>query len=173
VCALLLLAIIVNGQEPTERIDFTLEYTGTVSGESMNFTLKSQSEEIRTLINPQGDIHYEIINQFFGPVSHLNGTFSWVDMGKTFKGAFFLSFGASHILQPHVLQLTSIDMGYVLRSNQEIMHTIGIFNVTYGQGAFAGANGGATLIGYNFADGQATWLVTGMFWIIPTAEKLW
>jgi len=168
VCALVLLAFLafVYGQET--RVDFTLEYTGILSMKNSTFSLKSTSQDIQTLINPQGDIHYHVINRFIGPVSLMNGTLSWVTQGKTFRSTFWLSFGADHITQPHVVQMTSLDMGYILPSHHDIMELSGVYNVTAGLGGFSGATGGVSVIGTNAIGGDATWLVTGIFWLPAT-----
>jgi len=158
-------------QDRYQRIDFSLEYTGKVSVTTMMFSLKTVSETITTMIDPTGDINYEISERIIGPVSLMNGTYNWVDVDKTFTSNFYLSFGGSHISQPHVISLTSLDLGFVLPSQPEITHVIAQYNVTSGIGAFQNATGGVTVIGYSMANGDATYLVSGIFWVVPPSKK--
>jgi len=167
--SLLVLALvsIVVSQDRLGRIDFVLEYLGTVTP-ALVFNMKAQSEVIRTLIDVEGDINYEIQQRFIGPVSYLNGTGKWVTEGQSLTGNFQLTFGGSHVTQDHVLNLVSLGNVYLLPAHPDVITYIGQFNVTSGLGAFQGATGGITVNGYQDNMGQATWLISGVFWVVPT-----
>jgi len=150
-----------------ELIDFTLEYTGTVDVKNLEFHLKAQSETIQTLIDPMGNINYVVIDRFMGPISYLNGTFAWVTVGESFTAKLVLSFGPEHTSQPHVLNLQTIGQATVIPAHHEVLHSIAQYNVTSGLGAFMGATGGVSVNGYHFGNGDATWVVSGVFFAPP------
>jgi len=120
------------------------------------------------LIDVEGDINYEIQQRFIGPVSVLNGTGKWVNVGESLTASLQLSFGGSHITQPHVLNLVTLGNVYILPAHSEVTTYVAQLNVTSGLGAFQGASGGITINGYQEdATGAATWLVSGVFWVVP------
>eukprot|EP01123_Difflugia_compressa_P003458 TRINITY_DN144_c0_g1_i1.p1 TRINITY_DN144_c0_g1~~TRINITY_DN144_c0_g1_i1.p1 ORF type:complete len:214 (+),score=46.98 TRINITY_DN144_c0_g1_i1:99-644(+) len=165
------LIAIVSSQDNRYRIDLILEYTGKVDWNNNQFSLTSVSETIQVLLATNGDIHYDVISRLRGPVSHLTGTLNWVTVGKSFTSTINLSFGGSHISQPHVLTATTIEYGYVLPAHHEVIASISQYNITGGQGAYASVSGGITVNGYHTIAGDATWLVNAVFWL-PNAPPM-
>eukprot|EP01124_Arcella_intermedia_P017998 TRINITY_DN24974_c0_g1_i1.p1 TRINITY_DN24974_c0_g1~~TRINITY_DN24974_c0_g1_i1.p1 ORF type:complete len:173 (-),score=10.13 TRINITY_DN24974_c0_g1_i1:65-583(-) len=155
-------------QEPTQRVDFSLEYIGAIDLTAKTFSLKAESQNIRTDINPEGHINYHVQDRFFGSVSHINGSFAWVQIGKTFISTMDLSFGGSHVSQPHVLHLATISNGYMLPAHPLVSTFVSDYQIVSGEGAYANATGGVTVNGYEYtADNRAVWLISGLFWITP------
>jgi len=103
----------------------------------------------------------------------VKGTIVWVATAQTFTAKLDWSFGGSHVSQPHVLHTTTLGTGYVLPSHHEVLTSIGQFNITGGEGAFAGATGGVTVNGYHDMSGAATWAVSAILWIprAPPSRK--
>jgi len=156
---------------PMRRIDVILEYTGIVDWKKSIITLSSVSEEIQTLIDVTGQINYDVITRLKGSVTFLNGTMAWNEMGVSYNATLDVSFGGSHIFQPHVIHATTLGPARVLPSHHEIMTSIAQCNITGGEGAFAGAVGGLTINGYHSVSGIATWVVNIIFWVpVPLLE---
>jgi len=164
------LVALVFSQENTYRIDLALEYTGNVNWKNNTVTLTATSETIRTILNNNGYINYDVITRLKGAVSAIQGPITWVVPGQTFTSVLTISFGASHIARPHVLHTSTLGTGFVLESHEDTLTTVSQYNVTSGEGAFAGATGGVVVNGHHSStSGMATWIVNAILWVpLPT-----
>jgi len=155
---------LVSSQRRTRRIDVILEYTGNVNWQANTAELGSQSESIRTSLSSDGQIHYEVLSRLRGAVSRINAVLVWIEQGKSYNATLDISFGGSHVNQPHILHAKTLQPAIVLPSHHEVLASIGVYNITSGEGAFNDVTGGITVNGYHAVSGEATWIINAIFW---------
>jgi len=165
---LLLASIALFAESAIHRDDFALEYRGHLNTQLYNATIHAQSESLETTLRGDGAINYRVHTRI-GPVSHGQVQLTPSSTPNSFTGTLTISFGASHISQPHQLVAQSLGTLNVVPSDHEFITIAGHFNITQGLGAFAGAIGAIDAISYttvtgNNANHESIWLLTSVFW---------